>query len=143
MSDPKHCGQVYHCECGKHVACDPKQAEWLDAPDRPGRWVVFYKDRQWYDLIHIPPGYAGINPNRLWKFVGDAPQPLPREKTVTLTATVYCTDRNPESSLPSWMAKVTTDFDTLWNCNGLPSKSAAIKWVRETYGVEPTVVQDE
>lgn len=136
----------HDCNCGADA-----ESEWLSKPDGDGWWTVTFfgalptfasvlvkGDKFSYDPHRgVPASWRAVPDNFRWqriKMPPPPPAPLPREKTVTLTAKVY------QRGDGKWDANVeVAGYYLPGPYEYQESKSALVQWVRNTYGIEPTV----
>ncbi len=130
------------------------ESEWLDKPDGDGWWWrVSYDSKNMLPIwvgngwAQLPDGLKAVKKvDGKWqriKMPTPPPAPLPRERQVTLTAKVFIDD--PESRF-LWCLEVfflRDGYHKTADRQKFETKQAAIKWVRDTYGLEPTVVEGE
>ncbi len=125
--------------CAKHMPA-PAEPEWLDGkPSGPGVWVRRAKDGiggyDTYDITRDQWQSTQWSGGYWWMRIPEAPATtpkLPTSKTVTLTAKVRRDGKH-------WIAEVMAAGSCVGKSDYHDYSSYCIKWVRNTFGIEPEV----
>ncbi len=147
-------------ECRRFACnCEPAaESEWLSQPDGDGWWWRTYNEGPAAVCVYtnICGGLSyqavGRQPAILkdedrdtakWqriKMPTPPPAPLPRERQVTLTAKVF---RCKSTNIDDFVAVVNAGDAIKNESKCFIDIDRCIQWVRDNYGLEPTVVEGE